>query len=62
MPTIRCGAQRKDPLVSLDTPLFAKLPPMLTVIRRHSKEILLSAFARMAEAICPTASGARTCT
>jgi metabolite-proton symporter len=41
----------------LETPIFAKLlaerkvdrTPMLTVIRRHPKEILLSAFARMAE-------------
>ena len=41
----------------LETPVFAKLlaerkvdrTPMLTVIRQHPKEILLSAFARMAE-------------
>ncbi|GAC1334608.1 MAG: MFS transporter [Beijerinckiaceae bacterium] len=41
----------------LETPVFAKLlaerkvdrTPMLTVIKRHPKEILLSAFARMAE-------------
>ena len=41
----------------LETPIFAKLlaerkvdrTPMLTVIKRHPKEILLSAFARMAE-------------
>jgi metabolite-proton symporter len=41
----------------METPVFAKLlaerkidrTPMLTVIRRHPKEILLSAFARMAE-------------
>jgi metabolite-proton symporter len=41
----------------LETPVFAKLvaerkierAPMLTVIKRHPKEILLSAFARMAE-------------
>ena len=41
----------------LETPVFAKLlaerkierTPMLDVIRRHPKEILLSAFARMAE-------------
>jgi MFS family permease len=41
----------------LETPVFAKLvaerkierTPMLSVIRRHPKEILLSAFARMAE-------------
>jgi metabolite-proton symporter len=41
----------------LETPIFAKLlaerkvdrTPMLTVMKRHPKEILLSAFARMAE-------------
>src|SRR5947209_5104058 len=41
----------------METPVFAKLTaenkiektPMLEVIRRHPKEILLSAFARMAE-------------
>src|SRR5436305_7877775 len=41
----------------LETPIFAKLlaerkvdrTPMLTVIKRHPKEIILSAFARMAE-------------
>jgi metabolite-proton symporter len=41
----------------METPVFAKLlaerkvdrTPMLTVIKRHPKEILLSAFARMAE-------------
>ncbi len=41
----------------LETPIFARLladrkvdrTPMLTVIKRHPKEILLSAFARMAE-------------
>src|SRR4030088_1282317 len=41
----------------LETPVFAKLlaerkvdkTPMLTVIKQHPKEILLSAFARMAE-------------